>query len=270
MAIKQLSTSEANALAGTTLSNTGAPIPAIGDSSYTDEIHSAMNQLDLSAASWLRVVEIDGNADAIGVLPGRLTIEGQTKTYAGDTDAGGAVDGLTDDDTTYIWAYLSGGSVTIGSAIDGTGWPSYPHVKLAEVTMASGVITAITDRRAEAIFTPPLEYKLEIETQGDTGSPSRIHIQATNATDYLRVRVCDDGDFDNATNATIAAAGNTTLVETMTTSKDLVFKSHTDGQFEIDLTDATAETVTLRIGPAPLSPRMAQYTATLDVTHAAP
>ena len=60
--------------------------------------------------------------------------DGTIKTYT----AGSAVD-PTDNDTTYIWLKPDN---TIGSAIDGTGWPATEHIKLAEIDVdADGKIT---------------------------------------------------------------------------------------------------------------------------------
>ena len=50
--------------------------------------------------------------------------------------------------TTLIWLEDDGGgALQKDSAIDGTGWPANAHIKLAKVTMASGVITLIEDVR---------------------------------------------------------------------------------------------------------------------------
>lgn len=51
----------------------------------------------------------------------------------------------TDNDTTYIWLKPDN---TIGSDIDGSGWPTTEHVKLAEIDVDSdGNITEIRDLR---------------------------------------------------------------------------------------------------------------------------
>jgi len=76
----------------------------------------------------------------IKVSSGKYWWNGEYKSYAGSS----AIN-PTDDDTTYVWM---GAGNTVSSAIDGTGWPSTEHIKLAEVTVDSdGNITAITDRR---------------------------------------------------------------------------------------------------------------------------
>lgn len=266
-----LTSSESAALHGTTDSVTGVAYPAQTENWAGARARADARLIEVAkATNQFRVFEVTDNADAVGVRAGRALIDSEICSYAGEDPA---VDSLTDNDTTYIWAESDGSNgITIDSAIDGTGWPTdVPHIKLAEVTMASGVITGIVDRRPESLMRAEVAYTLSINTQGDTGSASRIHIQGKGSTDFLRVRVCNDGAYADSTNATIAAAGNTSSVETHTSTKDLTLQSHTNGLFEIDLTNGTAETVTLRIGPPLLTPSAkADYSATLDVTHAAP
>jgi len=56
----------------------------------------------------------------------------------------------TDNDTTYIWMANDN---TIGSGIDGDGWPGTDHIKLAEIDVdADGVITAIRDLRGKTFL----------------------------------------------------------------------------------------------------------------------
>ncbi len=65
---------------------------------------------------------------------------GEIKLYAGST-----AQDPTNNDTTYVWIVAAG---TIDSAIDGTGWPSADHIKLAQVVVdSSGNITDIVDMR---------------------------------------------------------------------------------------------------------------------------
>lgn len=94
--------------------------------------------------SALMVVESSTAANAVYVLPGRCQIDGTALAWAG-----GDLTGLANNDTTYIWAYKSGSAVLINKAVDGTGWPGGLHIKLAEVTVTAGAITAIVDRRTE-------------------------------------------------------------------------------------------------------------------------
>lgn len=154
MSIKQLTDDEALDLNGTTDADTGLQYPQLLEANWGAAVLRALNQFLKVAFTDLMVIEIDGNADAVGVLPGVATIGGTLMEYGGDTDSGGAVDGLTDDDTTYIWLEDDGGgNPQVNSAVDGTGWPGTAHVKLAKVTMSSGAITEIKDMRGAAALT---------------------------------------------------------------------------------------------------------------------
>ena len=80
------------------------------------------------------------SSTTFNVRGGRYNWRGTVKTFT----PSGAVD-PTDNDTTYVWMKPD---ITIGSGIDGDGWPSYDHIKLAELTVDSdGDITDITDLR---------------------------------------------------------------------------------------------------------------------------
>lgn len=120
---------------------------------------------------------------------------------------------------------------------------------------------------------------MTIETQGDTGTASQVRIRlmqhGNQHDDQVAVRVwlCNEGAFANSTNATLAPITNKgTTLTTHTANKDLTIRSDDDlpGEVWVTVTDATAETVTLRVGPGATSCLAADYTVTLDVTHAAP
>jgi len=98
----------------------------------------------------LEVIAVSGNADAVSVRLGEITIDSVDLVYPGEAVA---VDSLTDDDTTYIWIESSAGAAQISSAIDATGWPATAHEKLAEVVMVSGAIAKIINRRTQLM--PP-------------------------------------------------------------------------------------------------------------------
>ena len=277
MAVDGLTNAEVTALAGTRDGLSGVEFHTHSETDYFYRMVETQWLLSLASANWFQVLDDDAAALTVRVMPGRAVLAGETLVYAG-----GTVAGLTDNDTTYIWLYDSGGGVAaISSAIDATGWPTYAHFKLAEVTVDSGAVTAILDRSREhklglSLWEVP-RYSMTISSQGDTGTASEVTItledsggNALAVVDYLRVRVIEDDGYADSANATIAAGTNTTVVETMTATKDLVLKSHTDGTFKVDLTDASAETVSLAIGPAPIRGRRADYTTIIDVTHAAP
>lgn len=147
----KLTDDQAVALSATTDSSTGAVYPSVAVNNWAAAIYRFLHRVlaALNVANALRVYTIDSNADAVGVRPGRIDIAGTVLDYAG---ADPAVDGLTNNATTYIWIYNSSGSAAVASGASGGGWPTYEHIKLAEVTMASGVITTIVDRRSEAVY----------------------------------------------------------------------------------------------------------------------
>lgn len=149
MAELRLTDDEALALGGTTDSRAGFLYPTVGEAEYGAKLLRLFAKLAANAVTDLQVYAVASNADAVGVRAGRCTLAGTIYSYAGEDPA---LDGLTDDDTTYVWAEDDGaGSLQIDSALDGTGWPATAHIKLAEVTMASGVITGIVDRRFEVV-----------------------------------------------------------------------------------------------------------------------
>lgn len=155
MSEKLLTDDEALALSGTTDAATGLVHTTVGQFNHAADRKRVDDQVRRVAllANNLRVYEVEGNADAIGVRPGRCQLAGVAYSYAGLDPA---VDSLANNDTTYIWAEDDGGgALQIDSAIDATGWPSNPHLKLAEVTLAAGVITSIVDRRADASMNQP-------------------------------------------------------------------------------------------------------------------
>lgn len=144
MAQKQLTDAEAASLYGTTDADSGVPTPAVTKNNWGPDMVRTIDRLSAVAFDDLQVYETDDADDSIAVRPGRVAIRGTGYTYAG---ADPAVSSVANNDTTYVWAYVSGGAIAIGSAIDATGWPATPHVKLAEVTLSAGAITTIVDRR---------------------------------------------------------------------------------------------------------------------------
>jgi len=123
-----------------------------------------------------------------------------------------------------------------------------------------------------------VSFRYTIATQGNTGGASTVRIylvdifgnDITGTTgEVLRVRVCDSAGYATATNATIAAGADTTNVTSLTSNKDLVLTKQADF-WTVTFTNATAETATLRVGVAPLTSLPGDYTATQNVTHAAP
>jgi hypothetical protein len=280
MAVKDLTSSEVAALANTRHALSGVKFLAQGESDYHNMFMNALHLLSRESAAWGMVHDDDAAGTTVRVMPCRALLDGVTLIYAGGTISLAAYN----NDVAYVWLEDDGaGAAQISADSDANGWPSTPHFKLAEVTLVSGAVTSggILDRSQEHKLglagIDVVRYDMAISVQGDTGSPSTIVItqqdvggNAIAEVAYLRVRVCDSGAYADATNATIAAGANTTAVETISATKDLILKSHTDGTWTITLTDGTAETVTLRTGPAPIGGRRGDHANSLNVTHAAP
>lgn len=99
----------------------------------------------LNAIDWATVLGVyAASSTTFNVREGSYLYKGEVKTYS----AGAAVD-PTDNDTTYVWLLTDN---SISSGIDGDGWPTAEHVKLAEIDVnSSGIITAIRDLRGKAL-----------------------------------------------------------------------------------------------------------------------
>jgi hypothetical protein len=275
MAVKDLTVAQIVALAGTRLAKSGALVITPNTENYLVPAASAFYHLD-NASLGLACMADDAAATTVRVTAcGQVPIAGSVYIYAGGAISLSSYNG----DTALVYAYVNSGALALGAASIADGWPATEHVKVAAVTVAGSAISTIVDYRGAQVLSSShdqVRYVLSLTTQGTTSGASTVTITLVDAagqqiktTDYLRVRICNSGAYATATNATIAAGANTTAVETMTSNKDLVLKSHTDGTFTVTLTDASAETVTLRIGPPTLSGRRGDYTATLNVTHAA-
>jgi len=112
----------------------------------------------INALDWAAVLGVYcPSATTFNVRGGSYLYKGTVKTYT----PGSAVD-PTDNDTTYIWLKPDN---TIGSAVDGTGWPVTEHIKLAEIDVDSdGNITAVRDMRGKEFlrFATANEYAEKI------------------------------------------------------------------------------------------------------------
>ena len=116
----------------------------------------------LLALDWAAVLGVYcPSTTTFNVRGGMYLFNGTVKTYA----PGSAVD-PTDNDTTYIWLK---GDNTIGSAVDGTGWPATEHIKLAEIDVDSdGVITEVRDLRGRTFLNYNSKKVVEAHTANDT------------------------------------------------------------------------------------------------------
>ena len=100
----------------------------------------------LNACDWATAIGVWlPSATTFNVRGGEYMYNGSIKTYT----PGAAVD-PTDNDTTYIWIDSDN---TVGSDIDGDGWPATDHIKLAEIDVdGDGVITDIRDLRGQSFL----------------------------------------------------------------------------------------------------------------------
>jgi len=100
----------------------------------------------VNADRWAMTLSVyPATSTTFNVRGGKYKYKGTVKTFA----PGEAVD-PADNDTIYVWLNPDN---TIGSGIDGDGWPATEHVKLGEVVVDSdGVITSVTDRRGDSFL----------------------------------------------------------------------------------------------------------------------
>lgn len=100
----------------------------------------------LNAFDWAGVLGVYCPSPiTFNVRGGKYLFKGMVKTYT----PGSAIN-PTDNDTTYIWLNADN---TIGSQIDGDGWPTTEHIKLAEIDVDSdGKITDVRDLRGQTFL----------------------------------------------------------------------------------------------------------------------
>jgi len=144
------------------------------------------------------------------VIGGKYVYKGVVTTYT----PGANVD-PTNNDTTYIWLTPTN---TISAAVDGTGWPTTEHIKLAEIDVDSaGVITDVRDMRGQTFLSCLANYIIEsaasveaLPIHWDSSSPAvsdecRLPVYGENSTsvktEYARRTI----KLTNVTNATEAA-----------------------------------------------------------------
>jgi len=116
----------------------------------------------LNALDWTSALGVYcPTTTTFNVRAGKYLYKGTVKTYAPVS----AVN-PTDNDTTYVWLNSDN---TIGSGIDGDGWPSTEHIKLAEIDInEDGIITAIRDLRGETFLNYDSKKAVEAHTSDDT------------------------------------------------------------------------------------------------------
>jgi hypothetical protein len=118
---------------------------ALGNSSYIEDYWKSFWGM-INALRWAMTLGVyPASATTFNVRGGDYLWRDTVKTYT----PGAAVD-PTNNDTTYVWMADDN---TIGSAVDGTGWPTDEHIPLAEIDVDSdGVITAVRDVRGKTMM----------------------------------------------------------------------------------------------------------------------
>jgi len=148
MPTKDLTLDELQALVGTRHAVTDFEYPPNGLQPYYQWLMNTLHLLAESSLGALRVSASDASDTSIRIAPGRATVSGVVLDFAGQTSDLAAYN----NDTAYIWLQDNAGSPQIGIGADASGWPAGAHLKLAEVTLASGQITQILDRRIEQVL----------------------------------------------------------------------------------------------------------------------
>jgi len=116
-----------------------------GNCNFTQEFKQLIYRL-LNDCDWAAGLAVYcPTSTTFNVRGGQYLYAGTVKTFT----PGAAID-PTDNDTTYIWLTPTN---TIGSGVDGSGWPGTAHIKLAEIDVdGDGVITAIRDMRGQTFM----------------------------------------------------------------------------------------------------------------------
>lgn len=189
------------------------------------------------------------------VRGGKYSFKGIVKTYA----TGSAIN-PTDNDTTYIWLKPDN---TIGSDIDGNGWPDTEHIKLAEIDVDSnGKITAVRDLRGQTF----LQYIVGISRLASVDSVDLNSVASTNlyTVPAGKVLVVDHIKIRNLS----ASAGNAVATFGQSGDKDDFLGAQT-----LSNLDAAGKAVKLQPVPNATPPAIVEYTAgeifVVDVTIAA-
>ncbi|MFW6336189.1 MAG: hypothetical protein ACOC3G_03580 [Phycisphaeraceae bacterium] len=147
MAIETLTLDQAISRIGLRHDRTGVEYPRPGLQPYFEWLLASLELLADASAGDLRVVRDDASATSVRIMPGRASIAGVKLAFDGQVIDLAAYD----DQTALLWLENDGGAA-VDFTDSGGGWPSFAHIPLAEVTLAGGEITAVTDLRFETLF----------------------------------------------------------------------------------------------------------------------
>ena len=133
---------------GTVHPVTGVLYPPPGMQPYWEWLVGAVHLLSESSAGQLKVWAAGDLPEGVWIAAGRATIGSKAVAYEGGTLSLAAFNNAT----AHLWLAESGGDAVVEAGAAGDGWPTASHIRLAEVTLESGRVTAVLDRRWEAAF----------------------------------------------------------------------------------------------------------------------
>lgn len=147
MTLQTLTLDQAIARIGQRHARTGLEYPRPGLQPYFEWLLASLELLADASAGDFRVVREDGAATSVRIMPGRASIGGVKLAFDGQVIDLAAYD----EQTALLWLENSGGAA-LNFTDSASGWPASAHIPLAEVTLAGGEITSVTDLRFETLF----------------------------------------------------------------------------------------------------------------------
>ncbi|MEM9251006.1 MAG: hypothetical protein AAGB29_01535 [Planctomycetota bacterium] len=149
MPTPDLNSAAIDVLVDTRDEKTGLRYPPPGLQPYHAWLVDTIYRLAAGSAMDYRVATDDASSTTVYIAPGRASIADIPLAYAG----GSLELAPFNNNTALVWLIDDGGgSPQIGTGPLSDGWPGGDHIKLAEVTLVSGTIASILDRRFETIL----------------------------------------------------------------------------------------------------------------------
>lgn len=197
MTLRELTTSDLQARVGTRHVGTRIVYPPLGLQPYYEWLLQTLDHLAEASVPDLKVRRDDTSDTAIYVMAGRAMVDGVAMVVPAET-----IDlSFFNNDTALVWLEDDEGPL-IELATDATGWPTSPHIKLAEVTLEGGAITQILDRRVERMLSD-----LPRATTAQRGSA----MQAAASSDVAAVTDNSGGTSGSGTIAAISGADSSVI-----------------------------------------------------------
>jgi len=123
--------------------------PAVGLQPYYDWLITTLEQIADASPGHLRVARDDTSPLHVQVAAGDVRFGANARPLNAQV-----LDlSSYNNSTALLWVIESSGTAALEHADLADGWPLADHLKLAEVAIAAGAITQITDRRLDPIFT---------------------------------------------------------------------------------------------------------------------